>query len=229
VRNERGKLRPETRDRVLAAVRRLGFHPNDLVQSLLTTGAYGLAAEHLLGAGRRCLAHLTGPQHFQAVRLRAGAYGRTAAEAGYPIAGDHLLSGPWDEKWAYEATVSLLDRNSHIDGIFCGSDLLARGTVDALREHGICVPDDVAVVGFDNWEIVAANTRPPLTTVDMNLHALGRLAGERLLAMIDGKRTTGTICAPCTLVVRSTCGFRVPGSAATEVDAHQFGAIEINP
>jgi LacI family transcriptional regulator len=75
-----------------------------------------------------------------------------------------------------------------------------------LRERGISVPTAVAVVGFDNWEVIANATRPPLTTVDMNLKDLGRHAGARLLEMIAGKRLKGVHRLPCTLVVRGSCG-----------------------
>ena len=64
------------------------------------------------------------------------------------------------------------------DALFCGNDQIARGAIDALREMGRAVPADVAVVGFDNWEVMAGATRPPLTSVDMNLDALGREAGD---------------------------------------------------
>jgi LacI family transcriptional regulator len=73
------------------------------------------------------------------------------------------------------------------------------------------VPEDVAVIGFDNWEIVASATRPPLTTVDMNLTALGREAGLTLLSLVDGKPVEpGIRKLPCRLVVRQSCG-RPPG------------------
>jgi LacI family transcriptional regulator len=101
----------------------------------------------------------------------------------------------------------LLRMRPCVDAIFCGSDQIARGVVDALRERGVCVPEDIAVVGFDNWEIIAAATRPPLTTIDMNLHELGRQAGLRMLAMInDGKAQAGVVRLPCRLVVRQSCG-----------------------
>ena len=79
------------------------------------------------------------------------------------------MSGPWSEIWGREAVDVLLARNPEIDAIFCGSDQIARGAADALRDRGVRVPDDIAVVGFDNWQIIAAATRPPLTTIDMNL------------------------------------------------------------
>ena len=85
--------------------------------------------------------------------------------------------------------------------------MIARGVVDALRERGLAVPDDVAVVGFDNWEIVAAQTRPPLTTVDMNLKELGRQAGLIVLALAEGEAVEpGVRKLPCQLVVRESCG-----------------------
>ena len=175
---------------------------------LLPDDAQGarLAAMHLLRAGRWNIAHITGPEDFEAVRLRAGALRATLAEHGVGLPQHRLLSGPWDEGWAYEAANLLLDRDPHVDAIFCGSDQLGRGAADALRERGVCVPDDVALVGFDNWEIIAAKTRPPLTTVDMDLPELGRLAGMRLLEMIEGTIKTGVEYTPCRLVVRDSCG-----------------------
>ena len=89
------------------------------------------------------------------------------------------------------------------DGIFCGNDQIARGVVDALRERGVDVPEDVSVIGFDNWEIVAEQTRPPLTTVDMNLKELGRQAGLALVRLVNGEPVEpGLWKLPCTLVVR---------------------------
>jgi len=72
-----------------------------------------------------------------------------------------------------------------------------------LRERAIDVPHDVAVVGFDNWDVMALGARPPLSSVDMNLSALGQEAGRTLLAMMRGERIApATRRLPCTLVVR---------------------------
>ena len=67
-------------------------------------------------------------------------------------------------------------------------------------------PTAVSIVGFDNWEVMATATRPPLTSVDMNLKDLGRKAGARMLDMIAGKHLHGVQRLPCTLVVRESCG-----------------------
>jgi LacI family transcriptional regulator len=70
------------------------------------------------------------------------------------------------------------------------------------------VPEDVALVGFDNWDVIAEATRPPLTTIDMNLRELGQEAGRRLIQMIDGTELHGVLRIPATLVVRESCGAR---------------------
>jgi LacI family transcriptional regulator len=77
-----------------------------------------------------------------------------------------------------------------------------------LRERGTAVPDAVSIVGFDNWVVMADATRPPLTSVDLNLKHLGREAGLRLLDMIAGKQLHGVRRLPCTLVIRESCGGR---------------------
>ncbi len=70
------------------------------------------------------------------------------------------------------------------------------------------LPDQVAVVGFDNWAVMAEAVQPALTTVDLKLHEIGREAGRHLLAMIDGEPRSGIIRTPCHLVVRDSCGAR---------------------
>ncbi|HEY1722078.1 MAG TPA: LacI family DNA-binding transcriptional regulator [Magnetospirillaceae bacterium] len=174
-------------------------------------GGARLGVEHLIKNGRRRIAHISGPERFESVRLRRDAYQAVLQEHGLPHDSSKVLIGAWSESWGHEAVAKLFGGGAtghDIDAIFCGSDQIARGVVDALRERGVRVPQDVAIVGFDNWEIVAAATRPPLTTIDMNLQELGREAGSAVLSMIDGGHRTGTIRIPCKLVVRDSCGGR---------------------
>ncbi|MBS1168494.1 MAG: LacI family transcriptional regulator protein [Proteobacteria bacterium] len=160
-----------------------------------------LAVRCLIDAGCRRIVHISGPKTFQSVRERADAY--RATNDGPP----EVFHGVWSEAWGHEAVAQLWERSGDKpDGIFCGNDQIARGVVDDLRERGVRVPEDVAVVGFDNWEIVAAQTRPPLTTVDMNLRTLGREAGRLILAMSEGREVqSGIRKLPCSLVVRQSC------------------------
>ncbi|MCW6511568.1 LacI family DNA-binding transcriptional regulator [Lichenifustis flavocetrariae] len=180
----------------------VGFVPDD------DGGAYA-AVTHLLGLGRRRVTHVSGPRDFEAVGLREQGWRRALDEAGLPVP-KAALFGSWSEGFGYETGHALMrtpraaDRP---DAVFCGNDQIARGLIDALMHLGVRVPDDVAVVGFDNWEIFAQATRPPLTTVDMELKELGSQAGLTLLDMIDGKPVTeGLQRRPCRLAVRQSCG-----------------------
>jgi LacI family transcriptional regulator len=163
-----------------------------------------LAIEHLVRTGRRHLAHITGPANREAVAARRAGMVSVLAKNGLDVPDSRIFHGEWTEGWGYDAVGRLLAREPNVDAVFCGSDIIARGVLDGLRERGHVIPHDVAVVGFDNWEIIAAQARPPLTTIDMNLHDLGREAAERLLAMVDGKEDFGVVRLPCSLVVRDT-------------------------
>jgi LacI family transcriptional regulator len=164
--------------------------------------------------GRRRIVHVTGPEAHLAARARAQGY-RDAVSAKARV-----LFGRWSEQWGHEAVAKLWAGGDLPDAISCGSDQIARGVVDALRERGVAVPDQVSVVGFDNWEIVAAATRPPLTTVDMNLKELGRQAGLMVMAMSRGELAPDVERqVPCALVVRQSCG------GAAEYEARQEEAL----
>ena len=172
-------------------------------------GGAVLATGHLARLGRRRIAHLTGPERFEAVRLRRDGYRAALAGAGLEEPDGFYLPGVWSEGWGREGVAQLFRaRRSPPDAIFCGNDQIARGVADALRERGIGVPDTVSLVGFDNWEIMAEATRPPLTSVDMNLKELGREAGRKLMGLIAGERHHGVRRLPCTLVIRESCGAR---------------------
>ncbi len=168
-------------------------------------GGAVLAVEHLAKLGRTRIAHITGPEHFEAVRLRRAGYLSALAAAGLPAIDGFYLSGVWSEAWGRDAVARLFGGPELLpDALFCGNDQIARGAADALRERGIGVPSDVAIVGFDNWELMTLAARPPLTSIDMNLKALGREAGDRLIDMISGKRVSGVQRRPCSLVVRES-------------------------
>ena len=165
-----------------------------------------LAISHLLATGRTRIGHITGPERFLAARLRADGARRALAETGLSLADPGALHGEWSEAWGRQATHMLLRASPGVDAIFCGSDQIARGIADALRESGRRIPEDIALVGYDNWEVIATGCRPPLTTVDMDLTQLGRFAAEKLLAAIDGLPAPGLHNLPCRLVIRDSTG-----------------------
>jgi LacI family transcriptional regulator len=166
-------------------------------------GGGRMAAEHLLGIGRRRIAHITGPERFLNARLRARGFAAALASARVEPCGDTQY-GEWSEHWGREAAGQLLAGRP--DAIFCGSDQIARGVADTLRAVGRRIPDDVALVGFDNWGPMALGALPPLTSIDMCLEQVGRVAAGHLLAAIGGEPAHGVHTVPCQLVVRESTG-----------------------
>jgi LacI family transcriptional regulator len=180
-------------------------------------GGAALAVAHLAALGRKRIAHITGPERFEAVRLREEGYREALAQAGFAARAQECLAGDWSEEWGREAVRRLFERRrSAPDALFCGNDQIARGAIDGLRDLGHSVPAEVAVVGFDNWEVMAKGARPPLTSVDMNLDALGRAAAECLLDMMSGRALAGVRRLPCSLVMRESCGAHAQKNFAGE-------------
>lgn len=168
-------------------------------------GGARLAVEHLLGLGRTRIAHVTGPAHHAAARDRAAAALGLLERAGLRPASGRAHFGDWSEAWGRRAADAVLRGAPDTDAFFCGNDHIARGVGDTLRERGVRVPEDIAIVGYDNWDTMALGSRPPLTTVDMNLNEIGRIAALRLLAAIDaGVQESGPRTVPCRLIVRES-------------------------
>jgi LacI family transcriptional regulator len=162
-----------------------------------------LAGEHLIGLGRRQIGHITGPASFDAVQRRARGLAQVLEAAGTTITGG-VLAGSWSEAWGRQATQILLRSNPDVDAIHCGSDLIARGVTEALRDAGRSIPTDIALSSTDNWELIAGGARPPLTSIDMNLSQVGQVAAQRLLEAIEGTRRQGVELVAPTLVVRAS-------------------------
>ncbi|MEV6932338.1 LacI family DNA-binding transcriptional regulator [Dactylosporangium sp. NPDC051485] len=177
--------------------------PADLSVIADDAGGARLAAEHLVGLGRRRIAHITGNPGYRAARDRAAALREVLDTAGLPLLGEAMF-GEWSQRWGRHATARLLAAHPDVDAIFCGNDQIAGGAAEALRESGRAVPGDVALVGYDNWEVFATECRPPLTTVDPNLEQLGATAVQHLFALLGGNADSGVIRQPGRLVVRES-------------------------
>ncbi len=161
------------------------------------------AGEHFLRAGRKSVAYVTGPEYFDAVRQRGEGLNAALAAAGTRQTGQTYF-GNWTEAWGRQAAQMLTRAHPEVDAIYCGSDLIGRGVVDGLRELGKSVPNDIAVIGTDNWQVIAAGSRPSLTTIDTQLARIGRIAAERLLDAIAGKPHSGIEAVAGELVVRDS-------------------------
>lgn len=178
--------------------------PADASITVDNVGAARLAIDHLLACGRRRIAHVSGDATYAAAQDRARGATDALAEAGLDLVGGRTHFGSWSEAWGRGAARMIVEQHPDVDGFFCGSDQIARGVLDTLRELGRDVPRQTSVVGFDNWELFATGARPQLTSVDMNLERVGRVAAQRLFAAIDGSPAHGTEELACRLVTRDS-------------------------
>ncbi len=135
------------------------------------------AVEYLLGNGARRVATIAGPQDMEVGRARLAGY-RTA------LTGRELIAyGDFSEAGGARAMRVLLNQEPDLDAVFVASDLMASGALRALREAGLRVPQDVAVVGFEDAP-VARQCEPPLTTVRQPVEEMGRRMAELLVCRI---------------------------------------------
>jgi LacI family transcriptional regulator len=150
----------------------------------------GEATRYLLERGHRRIAHLRGDLRYASAQARAAGYGRALEAAGLPV-DPALIQG---EEWTPLAVDGLIGRLLALPdpptALFAASDNLAFRAIEVLRAAGRRVPDDVAVVGFDDIPL-AREMVPPLTTVRMPLEDLGRRAARRLLGLLDESVATG--------------------------------------
>ncbi len=161
------------------------------------------ATAHLLELGHRVIGCITNaPFAYAAARERRDGYRRALAEAGIAVDESLVVEANFDAASGRRAMSRLLPR-ADLTAIFVASDVVAFGAMAAIREAGLRVPADIAVVGFDDIPL-AAYFDPPLTTVHLPAHDLGRAAGVALLDRINGRRVDARTVLPTALVVRSS-------------------------
>jgi LacI family transcriptional regulator len=156
--------------------------------------------EHLLALGHRRIARITGTETDPSGRDRLAGIRAALGAAGIPEEPDLARRSDWSTEGAYRAALDLLATGRDFTAVIAESDMMAIGILRALHEHGLRVPDDVSVTGFDDIDL-AAFTLPPLTTVRQDTDAIGATAVTTLLAIIDGE-TPPPILLPTEVVVR---------------------------
>ncbi|MFI8192646.1 LacI family DNA-binding transcriptional regulator [Streptomyces sp. NPDC085946] len=147
-------------------------------------GGARAAVEHLVRGGRRAIAAITGPPGMYVAQCRLRGYREALAQAGLDTGPALIAEGDFTEASGRRATAGLIERHPEIDAVFAASDTMAAGALAALRAAGRRVPEDVAVIGFDDFEL-AEHTDPPLTTVRQPLEEIGRTLVRLLLEEIE--------------------------------------------
>ncbi len=151
--------------------------------------APGIAAavDHLIAVGRTRFAMIVGPPGVQVSGLRLAAYRAALAAHGIALDDRLTVTAPFAPAGGYQATRELLGRRRAFDALFASSDAMAVGAMRALREHGLAIPADVSLVGFDDFPS-AEFTDPPLTTIRYPLCEMSTRAVRKLIAAVqDGE------------------------------------------
>jgi LacI family transcriptional regulator len=143
---------------------------------------------------------------YPAAAGRLDGYRKALKQLRVPFEPTLLRTGGWWQDDGYEHALALLQLKQIPTAIFCASDRIAVGVYDALKERSLRIPEDISVVGFDDQELLAAHTRPPLSTVRIPYFEMGSWAVDRLIN-VDGDRkslTNRPIKLECPLVLRAS-------------------------
>ena len=166
------------------------------------------AAKHLLEVGRRKIVHITGPLKYQHCVERLEGYRKAIADSGTPHDRIHVYEGDFRAQTGYEIARDIIVRGVDFDGIFAANDQMAVGAIKAIREFGMSVPEDIAVVGFDNI-YVSSMIEPSLTTVNVPRRRMGSAAALLLAEKIKNRNAdTEVTVLPANLVIRQSTSLK---------------------
>jgi LacI family transcriptional regulator len=187
----------------------IGRHPtNEHVSYIDVDNRAGArdAVRFLCQLGRKRVASIYGPQNMIGGIERFEGYLDGLRENGLPRMNEWMAAGDFTEGGGYFAMQRLLIEKP--DAVFVASDPMAMGAMRAIQESGLNVPEDIAVIGFDDLPH-SAHTNPPLTTIRQPIQRMGMTAAEMLIEMIERKNSqTRRIVLPTEMVIRSSCGSR---------------------
>jgi DNA-binding LacI/PurR family transcriptional regulator len=161
-----------------------------------------LAAEHLIRSGRQRIAFLGGPAGELEVQHRLKGYENALQDAGREVDPLLLAYGDYSHLSGAAAMQRLLEQAPNLDAVFVCSDLMAIGAIDVIRNRSRVVPDDIAVVGYDDLSIAAFNNLP-LTTIRQNIPLAGRLLAQNLIQYLQ-TGLVSNVTIPVELVVRKS-------------------------
>jgi DNA-binding LacI/PurR family transcriptional regulator len=161
-----------------------------------------LATEHLIGSGRKRVGFIGGGPKLVDVQDRYAGYVAALEDAGRAVDPELVVYGDFSPESGAAAMGMLLSVAPDLDGVFVNSDLMAVAAMDEIRAHGRSVPDDIAVVGYDDVAL-AAHTDPPLTTISQSVTVAGRMLAENLVQLLR-TGVGANVTVPAQLVVRKS-------------------------
>ncbi len=164
--------------------------------------------EHLIQVhGKRRILFVRGPIHQEDSYRREAGYKSALAANGIPLDENLILNGEFERDTAYQVLNDFLSNGKRVafDAVFTGDDDAAIGVLKALHQYGYRIPEDVAVVGFDDMGF-APFLNPPLTTVRAPTESVGRIAAEKLFTLLENQSSNEAIILPTEIIYRRSCG-----------------------
>lgn len=163
-----------------------------------------LATKFLLDKGHKKIAHIAGNIHNQVTMERLTGYKQALSESGEANVEPYIFYGNYFCQDGYTAMQSVLREYPDCTGVFVANDSMAYGALQAIHEAGLAVPEDIAVVGFDDLEF-SAFANPPLTTIRQPRYEMGKKSMEILTSILHGEEKSGiNLCLPFELIIRSS-------------------------
>lgn len=166
------------------------------------------AARHLAELGHTRIGFISGPSTFRSSHERRGGFEEELKDRKLSLPSDCIMQGAYTFDSGISCAAELLKRSPRPTAIFAANDEMAAGVLHAIRRAGLRCPEDVSVVGFDDFQI-ASSVWPPLTTVRTPTREIGRMAAEKLIGATDDQAEHPREAAPATspaLVVRDSTG-----------------------
>lgn len=191
---------------IVVVDRRLDDARVDMVLSDNVAGAQSAVA-HLIRCGHRRIGHIGGPLRVTSGRERYDGYLQAMHTAGLPVEPEWVRFGNHQYDSGYSHALELLTIDPPLTALFIENNMMSLGALSAIHERGKRIPDDIAVVGFDDMPWAVA-LNPPLTTVAQPTNEIGQRAATLLLERIENPDLAArTVILPTQLIIRASCGY----------------------
>ena len=162
-----------------------------------------LAVEYLIRLGHRNIAFIQGPEGTLTSKRRLAGYQRALDTVGLPVMDALMVGGDYTYRGGYLAMQELLSRQVRPSAVACANDLSALGALEAAKQMGCSIPQDLSIVGFDDIE-ESALASPPLTTIHLSPRQIGTVAAETLIGRLSGRQEPVRVLIEGSLIVRGS-------------------------
>jgi len=200
----------EQKSKITVPILFLAMKPRESISSVSTDNFQGavMAVQHLLSCGRKKIGHISGPLSWWEADERKRGWRDTLIKAGLDASDQHCKEGNWSSASGEQAFIQLLEVYPDLDAVFVGNDQMALGVLREAHRKGIKIPEQLAVIGFDNLP-ESAYFYPSLTTISQDLQMLGEQSVQYIVEMIQARQGNQSVIAQSrfiqpTLIVRES-------------------------